>query len=54
VNIVTDYLYPGWRAYDADSYDGATDSPAPITGYGKTEQQAIDDLMAQLEERDDA
>jgi len=43
MNIVTDYLYPGWRAYDADEYDGATDSPAPVTGYGDTEAEAIAD-----------
>ena len=55
MNIITDYLYvPGadlWRAYDADSYDGATDSPDPTCGYGATEQEAIADLIAQIEEQ---
>jgi hypothetical protein len=50
MNIVYDYLYPGWRAYDADSYDGATDSPDPITGYGDTQEAALADLMQNIEE----
>lgn len=50
MRIVTDYLYPGWRAYDADSYDGATDSPDPICGYGDTEAAAVADLKERLEE----
>ena len=37
-----------WAAIDDDTYD--IDSP---TGYGATEQEAIDDLMWKLEELED-
>ncbi len=37
-----------WRAV-TDNYDGAPDSHCPV-GYGRTEQEAIDDLKQQLEE----
>lgn len=36
-----------WVAYDADTYDG----PGSPLGEGATEQEAIADLMEQLEER---
>jgi hypothetical protein len=35
-----------WVAYDDDSYDG----PGSKIGWGETEQEAISDLMAQLED----
>ena len=38
-----------WSAIDDDTYDGAEDSHCPI-GRGATEQEAIDDLVAMLEE----
>ena len=50
MRIVIEYLYPGWRAYDADTYDGATDSPDPTCGYGDTAEAAIADLHQQIEE----
>jgi hypothetical protein len=47
-----------WHAIDADTYDCDCDqdgffSLAPI-GYGRTEAEAIGDLMEQLEDREDA
>lgn len=36
-----------WSAIDDDTYE-----PGSPIGYGETEQDAIDDLMAQLEERE--
>lgn len=39
-----------WAAYDQDTYDGAPDSHCPI-GYGRTEEEAIKDLLDQIEER---
>lgn len=39
-----------WAAVD-DGYDGAEDSHCPV-GTGRTEQEAIDDLCAQIQERD--
>lgn len=54
MKIVTDYAPPpipmrqfDWRAIDDDTHDLGR----PI-GWGATEQEAIDDLMAQLEELD--
>jgi hypothetical protein len=37
-----------WSAIDDDTYDGADDSHCPI-GRGATEQEAIDDLLEQLD-----
>jgi hypothetical protein len=37
-----------WMAVDDDSYDGAGPN---ILGWGATEQDAIDDLLEQIEER---
>lgn len=39
-----------WSAIDDDTYDGAEDSNCPV-GYGATEQEAITDLVEQIEER---
>ena len=40
-----------WSAIDDNTYDGAPDSSTRNQiGYGRTEQDAIDDLIAQLEE----
>lgn len=54
MKIRTDYdpkPIPGrqfdWSAIDDDTYDG---EGCPI-GYGRTEQEAIDDLKQQIEER---
>jgi hypothetical protein len=55
-NIRTNYDYPpipvrqfDWSAIDDDTYDGADDSSCPI-GHGATEQDAIDDLLEQIDE----
>jgi hypothetical protein len=55
VRIRTNYEYPpipvrsfDWNAIDDDTYDGADDSSCPI-GHGATEQDAIDDLLEQME-----
>ena len=49
--IVTAYQGLGfWQAYDADTYDGAEDAGPQCVGYGKTEREAIEDLMEQIEE----
>ena len=41
-----------WCAIDEDTYDGAPDSHnRNMIGYGATEQEAIDDLLALMEER---
>lgn len=39
-----------WNAYDQDSYDGAEDSNSPV-GSGKTEREAINDLVEKMIER---
>lgn len=42
--------YFDWQAVDEDTYDGAEDSSTRSQiGYGSTEQEAIADLMEQLE-----
>jgi hypothetical protein len=58
VKIRADFIYPpiplrqfDWCAYDEDTYDGAPDSHCPI-GYGATEEEAVADLMEQIEERE--
>lgn len=40
-----------WQAIDASTYDGAPDaSPrSRAQGFGQTEQEAIEDLLVQLE-----
>ena len=52
MKIKTEFVYPpipdrrfDWSAVNDDTYDAG----CPI-GYGRTEQEAIDDLMEQLEE----
>lgn len=57
MTIRTNYLHPpiplrcfDWSAIDADTYDGATDSPnRHQIGYGKTENEAIENLKEQLD-----
>jgi hypothetical protein len=56
VRIRTNHDYPpipvrqfDWSAIDDDTYDGADDSSCPV-GHGATEQEAIDDLLEQIEE----
>lgn len=58
MNIKTHHVYPpipirdfDWSAYDADTYGG---EPGEPLGYGKTEQEAIADLMSQVEEKETA
>lgn len=58
MKIVTSFIYPpipdrrfDWQAVDDDSYDGADDSSnRHQIGYGSTEQEAVADLMAQIDE----
>jgi hypothetical protein len=52
MNIKTEYIYPwppindnGWCAIDDDTYDG----PSSPMGWGATQQEAINDLLAQLD-----
>jgi hypothetical protein len=54
MHIKTSFVYPpipirnfDWSAVDASTYDG---EGSPI-GYGETEQEAIADLLQQIEER---
>lgn len=56
MKILTKHDYPpipdrqfDWSAVDDDTYDGAEDSHCPI-GHGATEQEAISDLLEQMEE----
>jgi hypothetical protein len=53
MKIKTEHVYPpipirsfDWSAIDDDTYDG----PGSRMGWGATEQEAIKDLMDQLEE----
>jgi hypothetical protein len=39
-----------WTAIDDDTYDGASDADA-LMGWGKTEQEAIEDLERLFSER---
>jgi hypothetical protein len=55
MKIVTHFDYPpipdrsfDWSAIDDDTYDG----PGCQIGRGATEQEAVKDLLAQLEERE--
>lgn len=52
MNICTELQPNGqWTAIDADSYDGAPDAGrAGSMGWGKTEQEAIADLLEKLAE----
>jgi hypothetical protein len=58
VKIKTNFEYPpipirdfDWSAIDDDTYDGAEDSHCPI-GWGRTEEEAIADLMQQILENE--
>jgi len=58
MKVKTEYVFPpipsrnfDWSAIDEDTYDGAPDSHCPL-GSGDTEQDAIDDLLQQMKERD--
>lgn len=52
LDIRTEYLGFGgeWVAVDLNTYDGAPDSTGKEYGVGQTEQEAINDLLEQLEE----
>lgn len=53
VHIHTEYLGMGyWTAVDMNSYDGAPEGIHTERGMGETEQEAIHDLLEQLEEAD--
>ena len=39
-----------WSAWDLDTYDGAPDSHCPV-GSGRTEREAINDLVEQIVDR---
>lgn len=43
-----------WSAVDRDTYDADPGSHGDVVGRGPTEQAAIDDLLEQLAEREDA
>jgi hypothetical protein len=45
-------VYQGttWSAWDMDTYDGAPDSHCPVGG-GRTEREAINDLVEQITDR---
>lgn len=48
MSIQTEQPYSDhWLAYDDNTYDG----PGSALGHGRTRQEAIDDLIEQLEER---
>ena len=62
MRIKTSFDYPpipvrslDWSAWDADTYDADCDQDGFFTtcpvGHGATEQEAIDDLLEQIEER---
>ena len=44
-----------WRALDLDEYEAESDSTGwwscSLVGYGRTEQEAINDLLAEIELR---
>ena len=59
MKIRTDHVFPpipdrsmDWSAIDEDSYDGAPDThpPCPV-GWGRTEAEAVADLLEQMEEQ---
>jgi hypothetical protein len=62
IHIKTSFVYPpiptrnhDWQAYDANTYDCDCDengffSTSPL-GHGATEQEAIADLLQQIEDR---
>ena len=43
----TPHYYYRWYAVDDDTYDG----PGSPMGFGRTEQEAIEDLLAEIEDR---
>lgn len=49
MRILTNYQYRRWVAVDDDTYDG----PGSPMGEGQSEQEAIEDLKEQLEEREE-
>lgn len=58
MKIVTRYDPPpipwrsfDWSAVDDDTYDGAPDSRSAVIGWGRTEEEAIADLLDQIEEK---
>jgi hypothetical protein len=47
--VRTNFQYFGWVAVDDNTYDG----PGSPLGQGRTEAEAIEDLVEQLDERDE-
>ena len=47
---MTNYQYGRWVAVDDDTYDG----PGSPMGFGRTEQEAIDDLKEIMAEKEAA
>jgi hypothetical protein len=43
----TRHYHGEWTAIDENTYDG----PGSLMGFGKTEQDAIDDLLEQIEDQ---
>jgi len=54
VNIVTRYDPLPWslRQFDWSAIDDDTHDEGRPVGYGRTEQEAVEDLMEQIEERE--
>jgi hypothetical protein len=55
MKITTDYMFGEWTAIDADTYDVGWDAERgyysqSLVGHGKTEREAVADLMAKMEE----
>ncbi|HET6198246.1 MAG TPA: hypothetical protein VFE12_20955 [Acetobacteraceae bacterium] len=61
MDIRTDYVHPpipdrryDWSAIDRDTYDGAPDAGCGNTiGFGRTEQEAVEDLLELFESGSD-
>lgn len=56
MKIRTEHVFPpipdrrfDWSAVDDETYDG----PGSLVGWGATEQEAIDDLLQQIDETKD-
>lgn len=49
MNILVCRSWIGWVAVDDDSYDG----PGSLIGHGRTEEEAVQNLREQMEERED-
>ena len=51
IKVRTDQAPSGWWwAVDDSRYDGAPDAGRQLMGWGRTEQEAIDELVLEIEE----